>query len=214
MTVRKIGVVLITIGVLLFSGTAVAQLEDLMSQLQAEQNYYMQWMDQAMQQNEAQLRMYEQYFIDYYRQNTGDYTSPDNVAYQKGMALHCQQYPLDCQLAIQGSQQAMADQQAANAAHNASVQEQSAANDASFNAWMQGQADQQKAHENYMDGAIRGVGDYSDPSTGTTYTLPYAPSQGTWYQTPDGLPLVFDSGSNIWYQIDANGMYTPYYGVP
>lgn len=211
---RRIGVILGTMAVVLCSGTAAAQLGALLNDLQAEQGYYMQQMDQSLQQSEAQLRMYEQYFIDSYRQTTGDYTSPDSVAYSQGMVLHCRQYPLACPLAIQGSQQATADQQAYNAAFQAGMQERYAASDAAFNAWMQNQDSQQRSHETYVQQAILGESNDGDPSTGTTYQLPYAPTQGTWYQTPAGLPLVFDSSSNIWYQIDANGTYTPYYEVP
>jgi len=127
--------------------------------------------------------------------------------------IHCQRYPVDCQLAMQGSQAAQAAQQSSFNAWMAGVQQKDAANDAAFSAWMQGQADQQASHDAYVRGAILGVSEYGNPDTGTGYYLPFAPGQGTYYQTPTGLPLVFDQSRNTWYQVEVDGTYTPYYEV-
>lgn len=187
---------------------------DIMADLQAQQAYYMAQMDQIGQNIQAQIEQYNKYFIDLYRTTTGDTTSPDAYALEAGKAIHCQRYPLDCQLAAQGSQAAQAAQQARFDSWMTGVKERDAANDAAFNAWMQQQAAQQESHNDWLRGAILGVDQYADPNTGTAYFLPYAPSQGTYYQTPAGLPLVFDASRNTWYQIEVDGTYTPYYQVP
>ncbi len=185
----------------------------ILNDLQASQNYYMNQMDQLGLQIQAQLNEYNKYFIDLYRSTTGDLTSPDAYALQGGQMIHCQRYPVDCQLAMQGSQAAQAAQQSSFNAWMAGVQQKDAANDAAFSAWMQGQADQQASHDAYVRGAILGVSEYGNPDTGTGYYLPFAPGQGTYYQTPTGLPLVFDQSRNTWYQVEVDGTYTPYYEV-
>lgn len=176
------------------------------------------WTDPAqqaawiMQQAEAELQRLNQLFIDFYRRESGDYSSLDYVALERGKDLHCQRDPLDCQLAIQGSRQAMQDQQANFNTHQAIMQDRYAANDASFNSWMQQQGSQYAAGQAFIQGVIHEESNYTNPVTGTTYSLPFAPSAGGTYQTHDGYPLVFDATGGTWYQLDVNGGFTPYYG--
>lgn len=171
-------------------------------------------MDLIGQQIQAKLDEYNKYFIDLYRKTTGDTTSPDSYALQMGQAIHCQQNPLDCQLAYQGSKAAQASQQASFDAWMAGVQQRDAANDAAMAAWWQQQQSQEAGVADFNRTVIREEAQYTDPGTGTTYDLPYAPSQNTYYQTPTGLPLVFDPAFNVWYQINPDGSRTPYYGAP
>lgn len=192
---------------------AYGQVGAVLSDLQAGQGYYMNQMDQIGLQIQAQLSEYNRYFINLYRTTTGDLTSPDAYALQGGQMIHCQRYPLDCQLAMQSSQAAQAAQQSSFNAWMAGVQQKDAANDAAFSAWMQAQNDQQSGHDAYVRGAILGVGEYGNAETGGGYYLPFAPGQGTYYETPTGLPLVFDQSSNTWYQTEVDGTYTPYYEV-
>lgn len=193
-----------------YGGNSMAEMDKIMADLLAGQNYYMGQMDQIGQQIDARIAAINKVFIDLYRTTTGDMTSPDAYALEGGKYIHCQQDPLDCQLAAQSSQAAQAAQQSSFDSWMAGVQQRDRDNDVAFGSWMQGQADQQESHDAYIRGAIQGVGEYGDPGTGTSYYLPYAPSQSTYYQTPAGLPLVFDSSRNTWYQIEADGTYTPY----
>ncbi len=161
----------------------------------------------ALQQSQAQseayyqqvLAQYQKYFIDLYRTSTGDQASSDEVALYYGQVIYCQQNPVDCQIAAQNAQ--------ANAASAA------AGYDAANAAWAEDQRRKDEAHDNFIRTVIRGEDSYTSPG-GDTQVLPFAPSQNDYYQTPAGLPLVFDSSSNTWYQIEANGSYTPYYGAP
>ena len=193
-----------------FGGNAMGEIDQIMADLQAGQSYYLDQMDQIGQQIQADIDQINKYFIDLYRTTTGDMISPDTYALQGGQYIHCQRNPLDCQLASQQSQANQAAQQTSFDAWMAGVQQKDAANDAAFGAWMQGQDDQQASHDAYIRGAIQGVGEYGDPTTGTSYYLPFAPSQTTYYETPAGLPLVFDQSRNTWYQIEIDGSYTPY----
>lgn len=196
-----------------YGADAMAEIDKMMADLQAGQSFFLGQMDQFGQQIQANIDQINKYFIDLYRTTTGDMASPDTYALQAGQYLHCQRYPLDCQLASQQSQANQAAQQANFDAWMAGVQQKDAANDAAFGAWMRGQDEQQAGHDAFIRGAIQGVGEYGDPNTGTSYYLPFAPSQTTYYETPAGLPLVFDQTRNTWYQIEVDGSYTDYHEV-
>lgn len=192
----------------------MAQMDSILQEIQArtaQNNQYFAQMDQQLQ---ARMNEINKYFIDLYRKTTGDMTSPDSYALQMGQAIHCQQNPLDCQLAYQGSKAAQASQQASFDAWMAGVKQRDAANDAAMAAWWQQQQAQEAGVADFNRTVIREEDQYTDPTTGTTYDLPYAPSQNTYYQTPTGLPLVFDPAFNVWYQINPDGSRTPYYGAP
>ncbi len=192
----------------------MAQMDAIGQQIQAQLAFYEQQMAAYDQQAQARLAEINKYFIDLYRSTTGDYTSSDEVALYYGQAIHCQQYPVDCQIAAQNSAASSAALAANNAAFQQRMAEQGAAWDARNEAWAAGQASQEAAHQNWLDTTIRGVDDYSSGAGGPTYQLPFAPAQGTYYQTPAGQPLVFDSSANVWYQVNQDGSYTPYYQVP
>lgn len=190
------------------------QVGNILADLQAQQAYYMNQMDQIGQGIQAKIAEYDRYFIDLYRRTTGDATSPDAYALEAGKMIHCQQYPVDCQIALQNSQASLAAQQASFDSWMAGVKERDQANDAAFSSWMQQQDMQQAQHSEYVRGAILGLSEYGSTETGSSYYLPYAPSQGSYYQTPSGLPLVFDQARGAWYQLNTDGTYTPYYEVP
>lgn len=182
------------------------QLEAQLRQQQAQLDVYQQQMD-------AQMAQLVRYFIDLYRTTTGDTASPDEVAYYYGQAIHCQRYPVDCQIAAQNSQasaQALAQQ---NAAWQARMQQQQAGFDAANQAWWDQQAANDQAHEDFMNGVIRGVDPFTN-AAGQTQMLPFAPSQGAYYQTPAGNPLYFDPSFNVWYEYRPDGTWVPYYGQP
>lgn len=191
----------------------LGQVGNILSELQAQQAYYMGQMDASIRATQAELDKINRYFIDLYRQTTGDVTSPDSYALEAGKLIHCQRNPVDCQLAYENSKASLAARQASFDSWLAGVRERDAANDAAFASWMQNQDYQQSQHSAYVRGAILGLSEYGDPTSNTSYYLPYAPSQESYYQTPTGLPLVFDQARGIWYQVEPNGTYTPYYEV-
>lgn len=181
----------------------LGQMELLLQQSQGNLDQAQLQALEYQQQLSAQLQEYYRYFITIYREATGDMTSPDEVAFNYGYEIYCQQYPVDCQLAAQQAQQGqarMADQRAAFDAQNAR--------------WYEDQGAMAQANADWLNTTIWGVGDYSSGAGGATYQLPFAPAPGTTYQTPEGNPLVFDSSQNIWYQVGPDGSYTPLYSVP
>ena len=186
-----------------------------------------QQMAQLQQQIDAQVLELMRPFIQYYRDRTGDMQTPDAMAGQYGQQLWCQDYPVECQRAMtttdpqaqawmeqsqRAHQQRMAQNQASFDAYMTGLQESSAARDAQFDAWMAGQESSYRSHQDYVQGAIHGEADYTDPTTGQTMSLPYAPDPNWSYQTPAGNPLWFDATTNTWYEVAPNGFYTPYYG--
>ncbi len=68
---------------------------------------------QFMQQNQVQwqqaMQKMQQEFINYYRQNTGDYNTPDAQAMVLGDRLWCQNNPVQCQQSNQAHAQRMQD---------------------------------------------------------------------------------------------------------
>lgn len=186
--------------------------------IQQELQMRMQQIDQQMaafdQESKARMAEINQYFIDLYRRTTGDTTSSNEVALYYGQQIHCQQNPVDCQLAAQQSAESAAALAANNAAFQARMASQQASWDAQNAQWSADQAARDQANSNWINTVILGLDDYSSGAGGPTYQLPFAPSAGQTYQTPLGNPLVFDQSNNIWYQISPDGTYTPYYQVP
>lgn len=195
-------------------GDPMAQMDLLQQQLQAEMVRLEQELAQYDQAARAKMAEINKYFIDLYRTTTGDYTSSDEVALFYGQQIHCQQHPLDCQLAQQQAAESAAALAANNAAFQARMASQQAAFDAQNEAWRADQEARSQANTDWINTVIWGLDDYSAGAGGPTYQLPFAPSAGQTYQTPLGNPMVFDQANNIWYQISPDGSRTPYYQVP
>lgn len=196
-----------------------------------QMNAYNQQMDALVQQqmqywqqqsNQAYAQM-QRFFIDYYRQQTGDYATPDNQALVLGDRLYCQHNPAQCQQNIRFAEDMTRISANAHARRMADIaswgntmeevgQINSGILDASQAGYMNRQQIKNQGQADFVRGAIWGEGNYTNSTTGTTYSLPVAPDPNTRYQTPDGYPLVFDAGTNTWYQYDSYGFYTPYYG--
>jgi len=198
----------------------MASMDAIQAQLQASQAAIDAQVQAMMAANQAEIQRLNQYFIDLYRSTTGDMTTPDAQALQLGMAIQCQRNPADCaaaaqsaQASNQAAQASLAQRQAGFDAWLAGVQAKDAAFDAGVAAWMDGQRAADQQHADYMNGVVRGVDQYA-PAGGQGVMLPYAPGQGEVYQGPNGQPLVFDSSRNVWYQINPDGTYTPYYQTP
>ena len=192
----------------------MAQMDLIGQQLQAEMQRLEQQLAQFDEQAKAKMAEINQYFMDLYRQTTGDMTSSNEVALFYGQQINCQQHPLDCQLAAQQASESAAALAANNAAFQARMASQQAAFDARNQQWSADMEARSQANQEWIDTVIWGLDDYSAGAGGPTYQLPFAPSAGQTYQTPLGNPLVFDQSQNIWYQIGPDGTYTPYYQVP
>lgn len=192
----------------------MAQMDLIGQQLQAQMQQLEQQVAQYDQQAKAKMAEINQYFMDLYRRTTGDMTSSNEVALYYGQQIHCQQNPLDCQLAAQQASESAAALAANNAAFQARMASQQSAWDAQNAQWKADQAARDQANTDWINTVIWGLDDYSAGAGGPTYQLPFAPAAGQTYQTPLGNPLVFNQSQNVWYQIGPDGTYTPYYQVP
>ena len=182
-----------------------------------------QWTQQQMQQAQMQLDQesakLRQFFIDYYRQQTGDYSTPDQEAVMLGDRLYCQNQPVECQQFIQhyqsmsqisaaNHQQNMANIQSWGQTQNQIGQTYSDILDMSHQGYMDRSASNSQSQAGYVQGAIYGEANYYS-SNGSAYSLPIYPDHTMSYTTPEGYPLYFDYGSNTWYQLDSYGFSTP-----
>ena len=192
----------------------MGQMDLIGQQIQAEMQRLEQELAQYDAAAKAKMAEINQYFMDLYRQTTGDMTSSNEVALFYGQQIHCQQHPVDCQLAAQGAAESAAALAANNAAFQARMASQQAAFDARNQQWSADMEARSQANQEWIDTVIWGLDDYSAGAGGPTYQLPFAPSDGQTYQTPLGNPLVFNQSQNVWYQIGPDGTYTPYYQVP
>ena len=192
----------------------MAQMDLIGQQLQAEMQRLEQQLAQFDEQAKAKMAEINQYFMNLYRQTTGDMTSSNEVALYYGQQIHCQQHPLDCQLAAQQASESAAALAANNAAFQARMASQQAAFDARNQQWSADMQARDQSNQEWIAPVIWGLDDYSAGAGSPTYQLPFAPSAGQTYQTPLGNPLVFAQSQNIWYQIGPDGTYTPYYQVP
>lgn len=197
--------------------------EQLMQQSQANMAAIEAQMAQLEQQINANVAQMEQSFIKYYRDQTGDLQTPDQQALVLGQNLWCTNNPVECRQSNQQAaawsqqsaaahQQRMAQNQASFDAYQQTVADRSATQDANFNSWMANQNAMYEANQGFIQGVIYEEGNYTNPNTGQTMSLPFAPSNNWAYQSPAGNPLWFDQSSNVWYEVDPAGNYTPYYG--
>jgi hypothetical protein len=182
-----------------------------------------QWLQQQMQQlqmqSDQQYAQIQRFFIDYYRQHTGDYTTPDQHALVLGDKLYCQHNPVKCQ---QNAQYADAMSQISAAGHaqrindihswgntqNQIGQTYSDILDINQQGYQNRTAVQDFGQRNYVQGAIHGESTYYNQN-GMGYSLPVYPDPTTSYRTPDGYPLAFNYQTNTWYQGDGFGWWTP-----
>ncbi len=147
------------------------------------------------------------WFIRYYRQNTGDYQTPDHLAFEYGINLYCQRNAAEC-----------AEVHASNTALSASLHQarmndiaswgpvnaQIAASNQSvldglFGGFMNRSALTSQGQSNVVQGAIHGNGTFVNPNTGTAWQLPLYPDPNYQYTAPTGEPLAFDYQRNMWF---------------
>ena len=156
---------------------------------------------------EAQQQEAMMAFVRYYREETGDYQTPDALAFEYGVNLYCQRNAAECQQAHAANSAAAASAHEARmrdiqswgavsagiAASNASIL------DSSHQGFLDRSALQDQGQANYVQGAIQGESTFSAPSFGAGWSLPVMPDPNTQYWTPDGQPLTFDFQSGVWY---------------
>lgn len=212
-------------------GDPMADMDALIQQQQqwgAQLDQYNQQMDawvqgqmlQAQQQSDQAYAQLVRFFIDYYRQNTGDYATPDQQAAALGDRLWCQHNPTQCQqnlehaqamgrVSANGHAQNMANTQSWGDTARQAARTSSEILDMSHQGYQNRQADQGQGQTNYVQGAVYGESTFVNPNGGAGYTLPVYPDPTLSYRTPEGYPLAFDYSTNTWYQGDGYGWWTP-----
>lgn len=137
--------------------------------------------------------------INSYRQQTGDYRTPDAQVMAYLVQLSKRQNP-DFYRRLRQREQAFQAQQ------QAYVQNANQALDNSFNSYMRRSNINYQSHRRYVREGIWERGNYTN-SNGTTYQLPnYQPN--TMYRANDGGTIVQDAYGNYWHY-DAYGYRTP-----
>lgn len=182
--------------------------------------YVQQQMQQAQLQADAAYARVQRFFIDYYRQHTGDHVTPDAQAMALGDRLYCQHHPAECR---QSATDADSWMQLGQRLHDQRMNDIAAAgrtaldigrtNDAILDAGHAGFQERQQLQDqgraNHLQGAIHGEGTFVNPHTGAGFSLPLQPDPSMSYRTPDGYPLHFDAGTGTWYQGDGFGTWFP-----
>ena len=102
---------------------------------------------QLQQEQDKRVMEMKQYFINYYRQKTGDTTSSDEIALMKGDQLWCQDNPVQCQQNIEQSKQMMAQSQAQ---HQQNMQLQQQNFDAYQDSYKAQQASNDRAYQQFL----------------------------------------------------------------
>ena len=139
--------------------------------------------------------------VNAYRQETGDWSTPDQQVFNYLVAESRRQNPgwyADLQQREQAFQQ---QQQAYVANRNAQM-------DASFNGYMDRSNSQYQSHQRYIREGIYERSLYTD-GYGNTYEMPYY-SPGNVYQANDGSTFIQDN-SGQYYQYDNSGWESPMY---
>ena len=165
---------------------------------------------QQVNQNRANtLAAYQQMMITYYRQGTGDYSTPDAQAAVLGEQLWAQHNPAAYQSVMnRGRQIAARDAQGWANTFQQSAQTNSEIGDMMFDGYMNRSAMQDAGFSNYVQGAIYEEGNFYG-SNGAAYSLHVYPDQSMSYSTPDGRPLQFNYASNTWLVGDGFGWWEP-----
>jgi hypothetical protein len=222
-TTNRLTLLLLTLlfAAIVGSGRAQMSWDAQMAQYdQAMDAWVQQQMQQAQQGADQAYNDILRFFIDYYRQNTGDYVTPDAQAVALGDRLYCQHYPAQCQQNNQNAQawsqigaaghaQNMADIQSWGQNALAIGQSDSSILDMNHEGFLGNQAMQDAGQANLVQGAIHGESTFVNPTSGASFSLPVYPDPNLSYYTPEGYPLVFDYQSNLWYQGDSSGWWYP-----
>lgn len=153
----------------------------------------------------------------YYREQTGDYQTPDHVAADRGREIYCQRNPVECrqtaegwaEVARRGHELRMNDIASFGQTSLDIGRTNSEILDMSHQGYLDRDAATSAGQANLVQGAIQGAWTYGDPSTGAGYDLPVWPDPQMRYATPEGQPLSFDYQSGTWYVGDANGFWQP-----
>lgn len=172
----------------------------------------------------------EQTLVDWYREQTGDYTTQDPQDFTQAYAYYCSSSEAarqDCQAAEEISRQSAEAIRQSNAAFQSrmdaqkanfeswrqSRREASAAFDRQREARLEGQIARDIAHDRWLNVAILGNDEYAAEGSSTTEWMPYAPNPNEIYPGPGGSQMIFNWENNTWYILNPDGSTTPYYGV-
>jgi hypothetical protein len=165
------------------------------------------WVAQQQAQLQAEQHQWMMHFVRLYRAETGDYQTPDALAFERGLNLYCARNAAECRdvhdtysegsrLQHESNMRDIASWGAVNAgiaASNASIL------DASHQGFRDRSAMQDQGQANLIQGAVQGQWNYVHPSTGAQWSLPVQPDPHTQYWTPEGQPLSYDFQSGVWY---------------
>lgn len=177
--------------------------------------YVQQQMQHLQMQSDQHFAQMQQFYINYYRQQTGDYATPDQHALVLGDQLYCQHNPVQCQqnarhandmtrISAEGHQQRMNDIHSWGATQTQIGRTYSDILDISHQGHKNRTTMHDQGQSNYVQGAIHGESTYYN-QYGMAYSLPVYPDPTMSYRTPEGYPLAFDYQTNTWYQGDGNG---------
>ncbi len=189
------------------TGSAQYYYDPIQAQMAALNAQIDMWVAQQQAQINAMQQQHTAWFIKYYRDATGDYQTPDHLAFEYGINLYCQRNAAECaethasNMALSANlhQARMNDinswgqVNAGIAASNQSVL------DGMFNGFMDRSAMTSQGQSNLIEGAVWGNGTFYNPSTGAAWQLPLYPTPGWTYTAPSGEPLAFDYQSNTWF---------------
>lgn len=217
---RNLGQSLALVAVLVLGllGAAQAQYYD---PIQAEMLRLERQIDQRVAEQQRQLREAQQanirQFVGYYRQQTGDYQTPDMQAYERGINLYCQNNPVECQRAGEGWQEVaarghalrMGDIRGFGETSRRIGRTNSGILDGSHEGYIERQTTIDGGQRDFVDGVVRQQWTYGNPSTGADYDLPIQPDPHARYTTPEGYPLSFDFNTGTWYVGDGTGSFQP-----
>ena len=181
---------------LVFASSALAQWD-----LNAYQSDVEAWIAQMIAQAEAERQDSLMALVRYYREATGDYQTPDALAYEYGLNLYCQNNAAECAAVFSPSAHAarMNDIESWGAVNAGIAASNSSILDASHQGFLDRSQLQDQGHADFIQGAVQGQWDFENPNTGAMWDLPVMPDPDTQYWTPDGQPLSFDFQTGAWY---------------
>lgn len=174
----------------------------------AQYDAYMEaWIAQQYANIAAMQQQSTDQFVQYYRQATGDYQTPDHLAAEYGMNLYCQHNAAHCaevhaswsSLSADQHNQRMNDIASWGAVNSQIAGDYQSILDGMYTGHMERGAMTSEGQSNLVIGAIQGNGTYLAPNSGASWNLPLYPDPNWSYTAPTGEPLSFDYNTGVWY---------------
>lgn len=156
---------------------------------------------------QAQQQQHFAWFVQYYRQQTGDYQTPDHLAFEYGLNIYCRNNARECAEVHQSNtalsanlhQARMNDINSWGAVNSQIAASNQSVLDGMFNGFMNRGAMVDQGQSNLIQGAVWGNGTFYNPSTGAAWQLPLYPDPNWTYTAPTGDPLAFNYQTNTWF---------------